>query len=55
MEREGTVLYRYSEVFRTTLALVDVALVAIAWVGSYWLRFYSGLFEAPLGIPPFEA
>jgi len=49
------VLYRYSEVFRTTLALVDVALVAIAWVGSYWLRFYSGLFEAPLGIPPFEA
>ena len=48
-------LYRYSEVFRTTLALVDVALVAIAWVGSYWLRFYSGLFEAPLGIPPFEA
>lgn len=47
-------LYRYSEVFRTTLAFIDVALVAMAWVGAYWLRFDSGLFAAPLGIPPFE-
>jgi len=49
------VLYRYSEVFRTILVLVDATLVAGAWVASYWIRFDSGLFAVPLGVPPFEA
>ena len=46
-------LYRYSEVFRTMLAVADAALVASAWIAAYWLRFDSGYFAAPLGVPPF--
>ena len=43
-------LYRYSEVFRTLMAVADVALVASAWLGAYVLRFESG-FPVPLGVP----
>jgi len=43
-------LYRYSEVFRTLMATVDGGLIALAWLGAYWLRFETGL-PAPLGIP----
>ncbi|UCE85249.1 MAG: undecaprenyl-phosphate glucose phosphotransferase [Deltaproteobacteria bacterium] len=45
-------LYRYNEIFRSTLLLTDLALVAGAWVAAYGIRFYTVL-EAPLGIPPF--
>jgi Undecaprenyl-phosphate glucose phosphotransferase len=48
------VLYRHSEVFRTMLGVADVSIVALAWTASYWLRFESGWFDAPLGVPPFE-
>jgi len=44
-------LYRYSDVFRTLLIGLDLALVAGAWLGAYALRFYSGL-STPLGVPP---
>jgi len=43
-------LYRYSEVFRTLMAVADVALVAAAWLGAYVLRFESGV-PVPLGVP----
>jgi exopolysaccharide biosynthesis polyprenyl glycosylphosphotransferase len=46
-------LYRYSEVFRTLLMSADLALVAAAWLGAYFLRFETGI-PAPLGVPPFE-
>ena len=45
-------LYRHSEVFRTMLGVSDAVLVAAAWLAAYWLRFDSGLFAAPLGVPP---
>ncbi len=47
-------LYRYSEVLRTTIMGLDVLLVGLAWVGAYFLRFHAGI-PAPLGIPEFEA
>jgi len=43
-------LYRYSEVFRTLLAVVDMTLIAAAWLGAYLLRFGIGL-PVPLGVP----
>jgi Undecaprenyl-phosphate glucose phosphotransferase len=43
-------LYRYSDVFRSLLAVVDVGWVATAWLGAYLLRFDLGI-PAPLGRP----
>ncbi len=43
-------LYRYSEVFRTLLAVADLTLVAAAWLGAYLLRFEIGL-PVPRGVP----
>lgn len=42
-------LYRYSEVFRTLLGVVDGGLVAAAWMGAWWLCFESGWL---LGVGP---
>ena len=47
-------MYRHSEVFRTMLVVADAALVAAAWLASFWLRFDSGLFPTPLGVPPVQ-
>jgi Undecaprenyl-phosphate glucose phosphotransferase len=44
-------LYRYSDVFRTLLIGLDLALVTGAWFGAYAIRFHSGL-PTPLGVPP---
>ena len=43
-------LYRYSEVFRTIMGVADGALIALAWLAAYAIRFDSG-FAVPLGIP----
>jgi len=43
-------LYRYSEVFRTLIGLVDLGLVAGAWILAYVLRFHAGL-PVERGIP----
>jgi Undecaprenyl-phosphate glucose phosphotransferase len=45
-------LHRYSEIFRTFLIALDLVLVAGAWMGAYYLRFYTDI-PAPRGIPPF--
>jgi len=34
-------LYRYSEVFRTLLGVADAGLVAVAWIGAWWVCFQS--------------
>jgi Undecaprenyl-phosphate glucose phosphotransferase len=47
------VLYRHSEVFRTLMMVADLGVIAVAWIGAYTARFYTGI-PAPLGIPPFE-
>jgi exopolysaccharide biosynthesis polyprenyl glycosylphosphotransferase len=36
----------------TVFLLVDLVAIESAFLFSYWLRFYSGLMPAPLGIPP---
>jgi Undecaprenyl-phosphate glucose phosphotransferase len=46
-------LYRHSEVFRSLIVLVDLGLVALAWLAAYWIRFYLGI-PAPDGIPKIE-
>jgi Undecaprenyl-phosphate glucose phosphotransferase len=43
-------LYRYSEVLRSFIMGFDVLLVALAWMGAFYLRFHAGI-PAPLGIP----
>ncbi len=40
-------LRKYTEIFRTTLGLVDLGVVSIAWLGAYFLRFHSGLLPPP--------
>jgi Undecaprenyl-phosphate glucose phosphotransferase len=47
-------LYKHNEVFRSMLGVADGTLVAVSWLFAYWLRFDSGLFSSPLGVPPFE-
>jgi Undecaprenyl-phosphate glucose phosphotransferase len=46
-------LFRYSEIFRTTLMIADVTLVGASWVLAYWIRFHTG-WPAPQGIPEIE-
>ncbi len=46
-------LYRYSEILRTTLMISDLSLVAASWALAYWIRFFTG-WPAPLGIPEVE-
>jgi Undecaprenyl-phosphate glucose phosphotransferase len=41
------VLRKYSEVVRGSLALADLALVAIAWMAAVWLRFGTALLPQP--------
>ncbi len=45
-------LHRYSEVFRTLLMALDLALLAGAWCLAYYVRFYTD-FTSPRGVPPF--
>jgi Undecaprenyl-phosphate glucose phosphotransferase len=47
-------LYRYSEVFRTSLLVADMALVAGSWLAAYYVRFHT-VIPAPLGVPEFQA
>ncbi len=46
-------LHRYGEVFRTLAMVADLAIVGVAWLAAYWIRFDA--FPAPLGIPEFRA
>jgi Undecaprenyl-phosphate glucose phosphotransferase len=46
-------LYRYSEIFRTTLMISDLLLVAACWALAYWIRFHTG-WPAPQGTPGVE-
>jgi Undecaprenyl-phosphate glucose phosphotransferase len=46
-------LFRYSEIFRTSLMISDLSLVAASWAFAYWIRFFTG-WPAPQGIPEIE-
>jgi len=47
-------LKRYATFFSLIRSIVDMAVISGAWIGVYYLRFYSELFSAPKGIPEFS-
>ena len=47
-------LKRYAVFFSTLQSVFDISLIAVAWIGTYFIRFYSKLFSSPKGIPAFE-
>lgn len=46
-------LKKHSQVFEAVFIGTDLLIVSVAWVLSYWLRFYSGVFDIEKGVPPF--
>ena len=45
---------RSRQLFATGMFAVDAVLIALAWLGAYWLRFHALGLPTPLGIPPLE-
>lgn len=43
---------RRSVIEATILIVTDILVLQIAFLTTYWLRFYSGIWLVPLGIPP---
>ena len=46
--------YRHSEIVRSVLIAIDLALVSGCWLAAYLIRFHTG-FATPLGVPEAEA
>ncbi len=46
------ILARHRQVLASAVFVLDGALLALAWVGSWWLRFRVFHLAAPLGEPP---
>ncbi len=46
-------LKKHSQIFEAVFKASDLAIVCIAWVLSYWLRFHTNLFPIEKGIPEF--
>ncbi len=44
-------LRKYSEVFRSLCAVMDLGIVAAAWVAAYLLRFHTNLLAPPIAPP----
>jgi len=44
-------LKKYSEFYKSLLIISDHALITVAWVGAYALRFYSDLIPVTKGVP----
>lgn len=47
-------LKKHSKFFESLLLLADWFTLSVAWVSSYYLRFYSGIIPVYKGIPPFK-
>lgn len=47
-------LKRYAAFFSLFRSVADILMIGTVWIAVYYLRFYSGLFSAPKGIPDFE-
>ena len=45
---------RSRQLFATGMFAVDAVLIAVAWLGAYWLRFHALGLPTPLGVPPLE-
>ena len=42
----------HRQVLASAVFVLDGAIIALAWLGSYWLRFHALGIAAPLGVPP---
>jgi exopolysaccharide biosynthesis polyprenyl glycosylphosphotransferase len=47
-------LKRYAAFFSLFRTLVDIVIVGCVWTAVYFIRFYSGIFSTPKGIPDFK-
>lgn len=47
-------LKRYAAFFSLLRSIIDITIIAIAWIAVYYVRFYSGIFETTKGIPSFR-
>uniref|UniRef100_A0A832MNA5 Undecaprenyl-phosphate glucose phosphotransferase n=1 Tax=Eiseniibacteriota bacterium TaxID=2212470 RepID=A0A832MNA5_UNCEI len=45
-------LARHQQLFVTGLFVLDGALIFVAWIAAWWLRFHGLGWPAPLGVPP---
>lgn len=51
---KAEMLKRYAAFFILFRSVVDIVMIGMVWIGAYYIRFYSGLFSAPKGIPSLE-
>jgi Undecaprenyl-phosphate glucose phosphotransferase len=42
----------HRQVLASAVFVLDGAIIALSWLGSYWLRFHALGLPAPLGVPP---
>lgn len=42
----------HRQVLASAVFVLDGAIIALAWLGSYWLRFHALGIPTPLGVPP---
>jgi Undecaprenyl-phosphate glucose phosphotransferase len=42
----------HRQVLASAVFVLDGVIIALAWLGSYWLRFHALGIPAPLGVPP---
>jgi Undecaprenyl-phosphate glucose phosphotransferase len=42
----------HRQVLASAIFLLDGAIIALSWLGSYWLRFHALGIQTPLGVPP---
>jgi Undecaprenyl-phosphate glucose phosphotransferase len=48
-------LRKHAQFFNSLFFMSDLLIISLAWIFSYFLRFYTSLIRAPLlGIPPFS-
>ncbi|MBI5238273.1 MAG: undecaprenyl-phosphate glucose phosphotransferase, partial [Deltaproteobacteria bacterium] len=46
-------LKKHSKLFENLLFIVDIAVISLSWLASYYIRFYSGFVDVTKGIPDF--
>jgi len=42
----------HRQILASAVFVLDGAIIALSWLGSYWLRFHALGIPAPLGVPP---
>lgn len=47
-------LKKHSQFFESILFIADLFVIGMAWLLSYYIRFYSGILPVDKGIPPFQ-